>query len=72
MGILYGRAGRLTALFGGFRPGQFLAANWMGAASMPLNSGYKTEEFKFEPGLRPWTPGHCRLPPPFELARSLM
>jgi hypothetical protein len=22
MGLLYGRAGRLTALFGGFRPGQ--------------------------------------------------
>ena len=23
MGLLYGRAGRLTALFGGFRPGQW-------------------------------------------------
>ena len=23
MGLLYGRAGRLTALFGGFRPGQY-------------------------------------------------
>jgi hypothetical protein len=28
MGLLYGRAGRLTALFGGFRPGQDVARVW--------------------------------------------
>jgi hypothetical protein len=28
MGLLYGRAGRLTARFGGFRPGRAAMAFW--------------------------------------------
>jgi parallel beta-helix repeat protein len=31
MGLLYGRAGRLTALFGGFRPGQVVEGSFMSA-----------------------------------------
>ena len=45
MGLLYGRAGRLTALYGGFRPGQ-----WVGNA-----------ELQYSPGLWSGSPSEARV-----------